>query len=240
MSAPMVFIHGWAQSKRIWHRQAQVFPGASFINLPGHGGEPEAVDWLAALEKRLPEKPVILVGWSLGGMLAMQTALKRPERIAGLVLVATTPRFCNGNGWQQGSSEEVFRGFEQGVREKSGRTLGRFFALMMQGDPITRSEYNDIARESVDREHPPSVATLERGLEYLEGIDLTGSVADLDTPALLLHGDQDAIVPIAAGEWLADALPNARFHRFDRCGHAPFLTQTEKFNRELEAWCHRI
>jgi len=238
VSSPLIFIHGWAQSKQIWLRQMQAFPEASFINLPGHGGDPEAEEWLTSLEQKLPDQPAAIVGWSLGGMLAMELALRYPERVSSLALVATTPRFCNDGDWKSGSSEELFRGFEQGIREQSGRTLGRFFALMMHGDEITRSEYNDIARESVDRSNPPTIDAMAQGLEYLKRTNLTGSVAGLDVPALVLHGEQDAIVPIAAGKWLADHLPRGELHSFGQCGHAPFLTHTKSFNAILEEWCH--
>lgn len=240
MNLPMLFIHGWGQSRQVWHEQLPAFPGARFIDLPGHGGATESDDWVAAVAAQLPDEPSILVGWSLGGMLSMQIALDYPERVAGLALVATTPRFRNGEGWEGGSSDGVLQDFEQGLRSNSAKTMGRFFALMLRGDAISRSEYNRIAREAVNRTAPPSQAALQRGLGYLADLDLRGRAKEIRQPVLVMHGSADAVVPFAAGQWLAQALPQAEFYRFESCGHAPFLTQSEAFNATLEAWCRRI
>jgi len=238
MSAPLLFVHGWGQSRQAWHRQMQAFPDAEFLNLPGHGGAPEAADWVATLAAQLPDAPVHLVGWSLGGMLAMQLALASPERVAALTLVSTTPRFRSGEGWAFGSSDAVFDGFEQGLLVNSAKTMSRFFALMLHGDALSRSDYNAIARGAVDKGAPPSEVALKRGLDYLAGIDLVDSISRIQQPALVMHGDADAVVPPAAGRWLVEHLPAAELHRFNACGHAPFLSQPEHFNEILEAWCH--
>jgi len=240
MNAPLTFIHGWGQSRQVWYAQAPAFPEARYINLPGHGGAADSDDWITAVVSQLPNEPSILIGWSLGGILSMQIALAYPESVAGLVLIATTPRFRQGKEWEFGCSDEVFRGFEQGLHSNSAKTMGRFFALMLHGDPISRNDYNRIAREAVDRFLPPSNEGLERGLRYLAESDLISSAGAISKPALILHGSEDAVVPLTAGQWLAEKLPQAEFHRFEQCGHAPFLTQAELFNATLEAWCRKI
>jgi len=236
---PLVFLHGWGQSTRIWHGQQDAFPDALFLNLPGHGGAPDAADWLAATVEQLPEQPCILIGWSLGGMLAMQLAIHHPDRVAGLVLVATTPRFRNNASWSHGCSDEVFEGFTEGLSAQSAKLLGRFFALMLHGDTLARSEFNQLARTSIDREHPPTAEGLRHGLELLTTLDLRSSLAGIRQPALVLHGDADAIIPAAAGRWLADMLQHARWQPLQG-GHAPFLTQGAAFNSILEEWCQNI
>lgn len=239
MSRPLVFLHGWGQSRQVWYRQMPAFPEAAFLNLPGHGGAAESDDWVATIVEQMPDESALLVGWSLGGMLAMRIALSFPERVAGLVLISTTPRFVGRNGWEHGSGDDLFQGFKQGLRENSARTMTRFFALMLHGDGLPRSEYNAMARAAVDKMRPPSKGALEQGLHDLATTDLIDMAATIDKPALVLHGSEDAIIPFAAGEWLAMKLPQAEFVRFEKCGHAPFLTQHEKFNTVLEAWCHR-
>jgi len=239
MSSQFVFLHGWAQSKLIWCRQMQAFPNAVFLNLPGHGGTENSEDWVDAIAEVLPDRPSTIVGWSLGGMLAMQIAERFPERVKRLVLVATTPRFRSGAGWDSGCSEEVFQGFSAGVNSHAAKTLNRFFAMMFQGDDLERSQYNSLAREAVDRDNPPSLEALQKGLEYLDQLDLINAVPFIRQPALVLHGESDVIVPEAAGAWLAASLPTAEYHRLEHCGHVPFLTKSDQFNQLLEAWCHR-
>jgi len=243
--SPMVFLHGWGQSSRIWRHQADHFRRFGPVHtpeLPGHGGSAEAppAAWLENLAAGLPDEPAVLVGWSLGGMLALKLALGFPERVAALALVSTTPCFRARDDWPHGCADATFRAFEQGVRENSPKELARFFALMLQGDALPRSRYNELARQAVDREHPPTAGALAGGLALLATLDLRRQLPRIEQPVWVAHGDNDAIVPAAAGRYLSHHLPHAAWHRFDDCGHAPFLTQAEDFQQRLEAWCRNI
>ncbi|MDX8408369.1 MAG: alpha/beta fold hydrolase [Mariprofundaceae bacterium] len=248
----MVFIHGWGQSASVWFEQ-QCFANARFINLPGHGGAPDAPDtstaedtataWLETLAARLPEQPCILIGWSLGGMLAMQLAHSMPAKLAGLVLVGSTPCFTRKADWQHGCDTATFTAFEQGINapEKERlRALSRFFALMLHGDALSRQTFNQLARRAVDRHHPASPTGLTQGLSLLAEMDLRPIVGHLAVPTLVMHGEQDAIVPLAAGRELASQIAQADWHGFTGCGHAPFLSQPQQFNDTLEEWCQKL
>ena len=242
---PLVFFHGWGQSVRVWHGQQAHFSSewpVSALNLPGHGGAADAMacEWVNISQAGLPEEPSVLVGWSLGGMLAIELAHRQPERVAGLVLVSTTPCFRNKPGWTHGCSDAVFRDFESGVQENSAKAMSRFFALMLHGDDLTRPEYNDIARAAVDRTHPASADGLRQGLSLLGDLDLRDLLTGIKAPCLVMHGDEDAVVPLAAGEYLAEHIPGAALEGFEGCGHAPLLTQAGKFNQRLEDWCRNI
>ncbi len=242
MNRKMVFLHGWGQSERIWFQQRQFFPDATFINLPGHGGAADAPgeQWSQIVADLLPEQPAILIGWSLGGMLAMEIACRWPERLSALALISSTPSFRLREGWEHGCNQEVFSDFEQAVVSKSPKMMNRFFALMMLGDDLSRSAYNTLARVAVDRQSPTTAAGITAGLELLSTIDLRGQLHALSMPTLIMHGKQDAIVPFAASLAMAKALPNAQAQKFEACGHAPFLTQAQTFNNSLEAWCQTL
>ena len=245
MSTPMVFLHGWGQSRQVWYQQISSFPEAMFLNLPGHGGSAEHDDWIEAIAEQLSDSPSIIVGWSLGGIIAMQLTLKHPEKVRGMALISTTPSFCNRTNrdqtvWNYGCQQQIFDAFESGIKANSAKTMGRFFMLMLQGDTISRSDYNQIALSSIDRGHPPTQATLTKGLNHLASTDLRSDVSSISTPVLLMHGAQDAIIPTAAGAWLAKRLPHPTWQAFEGCGHAPFLTHPETFNETLERWYQTI
>jgi len=234
----LVFLHGWAQSQQIWYQQQQQFAGARFINLPGHGGAKDApaAAWPDLLAAQLPDEPCTLVGWSLGGMLAMEIAQRFPGRVAALALIATTPRFAAAEAWLHGCDQAILAAFEEAVASASPRALNRFFALMLHGDALSRSDYNQLARQAVDRTHPVTAAGLAAGLELLATMDLRHRLPPADMPLLIMHGEQDAIVPVAAGRWLAEQLPAAHVHFADACGHAPFLSSPHRFNTILKEW----
>lgn len=235
---PVLFLHGWAQSQQVWFQQHRLFADARFLNLPGHGGAPDlpAEAWLDHLAGLLPDRPCMLVGWSLGGMLAMQLAHRLPERVAKLVLIGTTPRFCAAEDWPQGCAQTLFDGFQAALASRSRRALNRFFRLMLQGDGLTQESYNRIAADAVDRAHPPTFEALQAGLDLLKRLDLRAIVPTLSMPALLLHGEADAIIDPACARWLADHLPNASCELIPACGHAPLLTQPASVNGRLKSW----
>jgi len=236
---PLVFLHGWAQSRQIWFQQCDAFPDALFLNLPGHGADNTAeistYQWLDHLHAQLPDS-CVLVGWSLGGMLALKLAVAFPQRIHALALISSTPCFRQQSDWSAGCDEQLFSAFEQALASQSPRILNRFFSLMLHGDKISRADYNRLAKLAVDRSHPASRQGLQQGLALLASLDTRTSIQQINRPTLLLHGQEDAIVSAESTDWLAKNIKNSQTHVFEHCGHAPFLTQPERFNTILNDW----
>ncbi len=244
MKPTLVFFPGWGQSSHIWYAQTVYFSKhwrVQCIDLPGHGGTPNAPaeHWLDALHDALPDQPCILVAWSLGGMLAIQLAHHRPERLVGIVLLSSTPCFRVKTDWSQGCSDSQFHAFKQMLENDSGTLLGAFFTLMLHGDALPRSRFNAIAKQAVDRQHPPLTEALRAGLMLLDAMDLRDQLPDISIPSLVIHGAHDAIIPVGAGQYLASHIPGASLDIME-CGHAPHLTQNKIFNEHLEQWCSSI
>jgi len=189
------------------------------------------------LHAALPRAPCVLIGWSLGGLLAMTLAGRAPHRVRGLVLVASTPCFVARPDWPLGVREDRFAAFREAAAAPTARRLGRFFHLMLHGEGLSRPRIRALAREVGAAEGMPRREALEAGLRLLADLDLRGRVAGLAVPCLVVHGRRDAIVPVAAGRWLAEHLPRAEWVEYADAGHAPFLTRAREFNRRLEAWC---
>lgn len=238
--SPLVFIHGWGQSKQIWHQQQAQFPHARFLNLPGHGGEPDHGNWLEALATQLPTEPCILVGWSLGGMLSMQLALTYPERIKALALLNSSPCFAQKKDWLHGCANEVLQDFKQGIEQQASKTMSRFFSLILHGEGIDRRTFSNISHASINRQESTSIQGMQEGLRLLDTLDLREQVAKITQNTWIAHGENDAIIPVQASDFLAKHIPHSTLYRFKRCGHAPFLTQPETFHSLLESWCHTI
>ncbi len=240
---PLVFLHGWGQSARIWQAQQPLFASRGPVlmpNLPGHGGTSDvpAPDWVVRLAAGLPRQPAMIVGWSLGGMLAIRIALASPERVAALVLVGTTPRFRRARDWKAGCPADIFHRFEQDVRGDPARAVRRFVSLMLHGDDLPHARRRAIMA-AANPDEPPSVDALRHGLDLLDRMDLRAQLARLRLPCLVMHGTRDAVTPFAAGAFLAANIAGAELVSFD-AGHAPFLTRADAFNHRLEAWCRKI
>ncbi|PIS19816.1 MAG: response regulator [Zetaproteobacteria bacterium CG12_big_fil_rev_8_21_14_0_65_55_1124] len=240
-SPTLVFVHGWGQSAQTWHAQMDYFGERHHVlavNLPGHGGAPDAAleTWEDALLAKLPSEPVVFVGWSLGGMLGQRLATTHAARLAGLVLLSTTPRFRLRPDWEYGCTDEVFERFRDSLKTDAPRLLDRFFALMLQGDALDRKQYLGIVRTAIDRRHPASPDGLHCGLQLLDELDLRTDLPGISLPALVVHGAADTVTPVGAAHYLAAQLPAATL-RIMQAGHAPHLTQPLMFNELLEEWC---
>ena len=246
----IIFLHGWGQSAQIWHQQTQHFSPLTrsyAINLPGHGGSPDIATeaWLSHLQHEIQhhidthKQPAILVGWSLGGQIAIQLQQKL-EGLTGLVLVSTTPRFRQHHDWKHGCSDEIWQGFQQAASEQNPKLMQRFFHMMLHGDKLSRKDMQTIAKQAINKSFPPTTQALQTGLHFLSAFDFRHHLKAMALPTLVVHGQQDVIVPIEAGQYLAQHIPHAKLHIFEDCGHAPFLTHHIAFNQMVESWWKNI
>lgn len=190
---------------------------------------PSFIDTAAALADTLPEG-CILCGWSLGSQLAMQAAVQSPGHFSQLLLVASTPRFTQADDWLHAQTPALLDAFVTAVGEDPGATLKRFIALLNQGDTHARANARSLAH-GLSGSKLPDVATLVQGLGWLRDVDLRQQLAALTVPTLLIHGENDPLMPLPAAQWLKEELPNARLESFAGAGHAPFLNDPERFIR---------
>ena len=244
----LVFLHGWGQSEQVWYQQTTHFANQALtINLPGHGGNNDtpAFQWVEYLTHQLEAieaENIILIGWSLGGQVAisLEKELRETKGISGLVLVSTTPCFRQKPNWDFGCSDDVWDAFLNSAETQNPKLMQRFFQTMLHGDILSRSERNSIAKDAVNRHHPPSPHGLKAGLELLSDLDLRDDMQHISIPTLVIHGQQDAIVPVHAGQFLVENISTSQLHIFQDCGHAPFLTHHAAFNLLLEQWWKNI
>ncbi|HSO07568.1 MAG TPA: pimeloyl-ACP methyl ester esterase BioH [Pelomicrobium sp.] len=229
----LALLHGWGLHGRVWCDVAGSL-ARSFtvhaVDLPGHGLSPRVAGglggWVAVLADTLP--PAHVVGWSLGGQLALALAAARPPQVRSLVLVATTPRFVAAPDWAPAVAVIVFADFAADLRRDPQATLSRFLALQTQGDERARNAARDL-RARLGERSMPEPDTLAEALAILAGNDLRGIAGDVTVPALLVHGGRDPLVPAAAVRWLAGALPQAQVQEFPTAAHAPFVSAPEAF-----------
>lgn len=243
----LALIHGWGIGKAVWQpvigNLAQRFR-VHLLDLPGYGkadcsspfdaltnlsscATPSFIDTAAALADTLPEG-CILCGWSLGSQLALQAAVLRPGHFSQLVLVASTPRFIQANEWPHAQTPALLDAFETAVGEDPGTTLKRFIALLNQGDTHARANARSLAL-GLSAGKLPDAATLVQGLGWLRDVDLRQQLAAIALPTLLIHGENDPLMPLPAAQWLKEQLPNAHLERFAGAAHAPFLNDPERF-----------
>ncbi|MDD3517133.1 MAG: pimeloyl-ACP methyl ester esterase BioH [Chromatiales bacterium] len=238
----LVLLHGWGLQGAVWdpllpalseHRRVSV------IDLPGHGHSrdvpldqpPEQA--LAALAASLPQAPVDLIGWSLGGMLALALAAAHPERVRRLVMVAALPRFVQGPGWPQAMSPELLEQFAAVLADGYKATLTRFLALQFHGVEGAAEKVRGLRDRLL--EPAPDPDALRGGLSLLTALDLRDTLRDLPLPVSAIFGQRDMLVPAAAAAILADLRPGLRTTVLEGAGHAPFLSHPQAFLHTLES-----
>jgi pimeloyl-[acyl-carrier protein] methyl ester esterase len=225
----LVLVHGWGLNGGIWDTLAPLLEPdfrVTRVDLPGHGRSAwqgdDGLEGLArAVLEQVPERAAWL-GWSLGGLVAVQAALAAPARIERLVLVAATPSFVSRPGWSTAMATGLFEAFARDLERDYLRTLQRFLALQVRG-----SEAADVVlralRARLLQYGQPAPQALMAGLEILRATDLRAQFAGIACPVLLLMGARDTLVPAAAAQTAAALLPDARVELIEGAGHAPFL-----------------
>ena len=235
----LVLVHGWSMHGEVCHGLAERLAARFRVHvpdLPGHGrsrGErlPELAQLAAGLADLFPTA-THLCGWSLGALVAMRWALDRPTQVRRLALIAATPRFPAGEGWEAGSAIGDLEAFARALHADYRGTLERFIALQAMGSPAPRKVVADFRRR-LAHAAAPDIDALDAGLRILANTDLRSEVGALAQPTLLLHGERDAVVPEAAAEWLVQTLPNGHLTVIPAAGHGPFVSQEAECARAL-------
>ena len=240
---PLVLLHGWAMHSDMWGpllpRLAQRFR-VHAVDLPGHGrsaplhgftldGVVETLASVFAAEQR----PLAVLGWSLGGLVAMRWARLQPARVGRLVLVATSPRFVPGDDWPHAMSDETLARFGDELHVAWKHTIRRFLALQLQGSERGRATMAAL-KDRIFARGEPSPKALFGALALIRGADLRGEVGTITQPALVVSGARDTLALPGAGRWLADHLPNARFALVPGAAHVPFLSHGDAFGAALD------
>jgi len=246
---PLVLLHGFAMHGGLFAPVLPALAGRArvhVVDLPGHGWSAPvapfdmgsivaAVDAAigAATDDATPGattggEPLTVLGWSLGGQIAMRWALARPGRIAKLVLVATTPSFVTRDGWSPAMAPATLARFGDELSVAYRLTLQRFLTLQVQGSDEGRATLAALRARLFERGEPaPGVLAATLGM--LTANDLRSDLARIDVPALVIGGERDALVPVEATEHLAAALPRGTHVAIPGAAHAPFLSHRRAF-----------
>ena len=233
---PLVLLHGFAMHSGLF---APLLPALArrrrvhVVDLPGHGRSPplEPFDLAAvarAVDTAIDAPDAMVLGWSIGGQVALQWALQSPAHVRKLVLVATTPSFVARPGWPHAMTADTLARFGDELRASYRLTLLRFLALQVHGSDEGRRTLAAL-RERLFERGEPAAGVLADALSTLKRTDLRSRLPNVTAPALVIGGERDALVPLAATRALADALPNATHATIAGAAHAPFLSHRQAF-----------
>jgi pimeloyl-ACP methyl ester carboxylesterase len=206
-------------------------------------------DLTVRLMDALDINTAVLVGHSAGGPVITETALRYPDRVTKLVIVAgaiglgAEEAFANESGSNTASG--AFAMLANLDPDSAGaQTLIRSFFNVDFADNLLKTAYYDPSRIDPDRLELSSrgmkVPGWEGGLlAYAQAMSKDMDATDLDAlkaipiPVLLMWGEEDQIVPISVGERLRDVFPDNIWKTYPRTGHIPMDEATDTFNSDI-------
>ena len=236
----VVLLHGWGTNAHVWRELAKLLARRYRVHTPAlawethtgaHGGNALArmADRLAA---GAPERCAVC-GWSLGGAVAMTWALRAPGQVTQLAAIATSACFVQRPDWPHALEAWSVQDFARGLAREPSAVLIRYIALQARRDASAARVARHLRQTLSKAIGATDTWTLQRGLSLLLETDLRSVLERIRQPVLVIHGARDAVVPLAAGEYLARALPNARLSIQSGAGHVPFASDPEGVSAEL-------
>jgi len=237
--SPLLLIHGWGMHGGMWRSVAEQLAqhfDVYAVDLPGHGASAPLDSFtLDSVVEQLSsqfDRHLTVCGWSLGGQVALGWALRHPQQVERLVMVASTPCFVRLDDWKYALSVEILEEFATNLQKNYALTLKRFLSLQMRGSEQER-EVLALMRDGLFSRGEPDLAALQAGLEILRSSDLRAALPTLRQATLVVAGERDTLIPHQATQYLADRIPNARLATIKGAAHAPFLSHPEEFVEQI-------
>ena len=190
---------------------------------PNHGSLNEAV----ALLGQQIEQPIWLIGWSLGGNIAIALANQKPDAVLGVMTCATTPVFVKHHHESLGMPKTTFTAFYQHMACTNGHDgLTRFDALQMQGD-IHHMQGRRALKAYRKQQQPWAHAALMHTLGWLEHLEQTQHYRQITVPVLALFAVNDAMVNADTAREITTLNPLISPHVLPDASHACIITHTQ-------------
>jgi pimeloyl-ACP methyl ester carboxylesterase len=237
----LLFLHGVGGGKASFDDQLGAFGDrwrCLSWDMPGYGDSaplpemtwPALADAAAALLDHAGAPRAVVVGHSMGGMVAQELALRRRERVAGLVLYATTPFF----GSRDGNFQKRFLA-ERLAPLDAGRTPADMAATVL--GRMLRPETPPAARQRAIACMSAIPASAYRAaLTCLVSFDRGAQLGSIACPTLVLAGDRDDISPPRTMARMAERIPGARYVCLPGLGHQGHLEDAAAWNGAVAAF----
>ncbi|HEB77555.1 MAG TPA: alpha/beta fold hydrolase [Methylothermaceae bacterium] len=223
----LVMVPGWAMHTGMWGEFAQALARhftLILVDLPGHGRVPGPHPWtLEALVADLARvhREAFWLGWSLGGQLLVALASLFPERVRGLILLASNPKFVADGDWP-GMDGQIFETFKRRLIQDPGSAVKRFLGLICHGAPRSVGKKAHRLWQTCPHADPDA---LIQGLNLLGQLDLRANLGQVNCPVAIISGQNDTLVPAAVQQRLVAQLPRVRLVTVAAGGHIPFLVE---------------
>jgi pimeloyl-ACP methyl ester carboxylesterase len=229
----VVFVHGAGGTHQHWLYQVRDLAQAPTyaLDLPGHGRSegpgrdsiPAYGDWLVAFLDAAELEQVVLVGHSMGGGIALDVALRYPDRLAGLGLIATGARLRVAPAILSGIQEN---------KEGAVRLICRAAFGPEAPDEMERLGRRQMGAIPADVLHGDFAAC--------DAFDVMDQLNRIEAPTLVLCGTQDRLTPTKYAFYLRDGIAGATLTLVEGAGHMVMVEQPTAVVRSLTDFLERL
>uniref|UniRef100_A0AAT9G407 Pimeloyl-[acyl-carrier protein] methyl ester esterase n=1 Tax=Candidatus Aschnera chinzeii TaxID=1485666 RepID=A0AAT9G407_9ENTR len=241
----VIFLHGWALNSTVWYlieQECSKYFHIYLLDLPGYGrnnafSSLSLYDMSELIWSSLP-KDSILVGWSLGGLVASMIAANHNSEIKALVTVASTPCFLEHSNWP-GISLVLLNNFAQQLKINFISTIKKFISIQTLGSHCINSDLYNF-KNMVLKQPMPSISELNSGLNILKNTDLRNSIINIKKPFFRIYGDLDILVPKTVIPKINQLIPNSQYKIIKHASHAPFISHPKIFSELLIKFINSI
>lgn len=247
----IVLLHGVCMSKAFFGRNIGPLAEAGHrvvaLDYRGHGASPAAPSGhtvpqyardVHALIDALGLGAVVLVGWSMGSMVAWDYLAQFPDdaRVQGVAILSQGPSDLTQPGWDHGlATTAELREWVQAAQDDPAAFLAEFLPEMFMEEAPPEEAAALLASVAAIQ---PGTATSILADQTLA--DYRPVLPTFTTPHLLVWGRDEKIGQLAGATWVLDALPAAELHVFEHSGHCPMYEEPDAFNALLVEWIGRL
>jgi pimeloyl-ACP methyl ester carboxylesterase len=247
---PIVLVHGLWMSGRFFQAQLDGLSDryrVVALDLRGHGRSEHVTSGhtvaqyardLRSLLEALELRDPVVVGWSMGALVIWDYVRQfGVTRLRGVVIVDQTTSDYKWPDWPHGFFDfDALRHVMAASQTDRRALLADFIPALFKAEPPSE-QHAALIREEAMR-LPDTIATAiifdQTVQDYRDVLPLVA------VPALVCTGRDEKLVPVAAEEWVAEQMPDARIVVFEESGHCPFIEEPERFNEVVDEWIQSL
>jgi len=241
----LLFLHGVGGGHHAWDAQLLHFPKLGYAahawDQPGYGHsamvEPYDLEQVSAALARLIEslggEPVILVGHSMGGLIAQEAYFRYPQLVKALALCFTSAAFVGGSTFSRQFVAERIGPLD------AGQTMAQLAARLMPAASGSKSDPAGVQLATgIMGKIPPE--TYRRAVHLLTTFDRRADLPKIAVPTLLIAGSDDRTAPPAIMASMQKKIPGSELVVLEGCGHLGPMDQPGAFNAALEHFLRKM
>lgn len=225
----LFLLHGWAinpNNQQKWQAFQTELKAANldstFLGLPGLSSELDTPwtldDYIEWLKITLPVEPVVLLGHSFGGQLAIRFTKENPNRVKALILVASS-------GIRDHSLLPKLKRIVFKVVAKTGKQIFNF--------ELGRKILYKLARE---QDYYQANPVMRQTMSHVVNIEVREDLKHINQPTLIIWGEQDQVTPPWIGEYFHKNLKNSSIHFIKDARHAPQFTHPKELTQRINTF----